>query len=81
GYNSYNGKLYANRKDTGNMRGHKCCKGDTMGVQIEAFGKEMSVVLFSRNFQPLGTRYLTLNDHSQYFPTILIENNGDPVDL
>ncbi|CAF3064750.1 unnamed protein product [Rotaria socialis] len=81
GYNSYSGKLYANRKDTGNMRGHKCYKGDTMGVQIEAFGKEMSVALFSRNFQPLGTRYLTLNDHSQYFPTILIENNGDPVDL
>ncbi|CAF3406424.1 unnamed protein product [Rotaria sp. Silwood1] len=81
GYNSYTGKLYSNRKDTGNMRGQKCTKGDTMGVEIEIFDKEMSVVLFSKNFRPIGTRYLTLHDHSQYFPTILIENNGDPVEL
>ncbi|CAF2557981.1 unnamed protein product [Rotaria sp. Silwood2] len=81
GYNSYTGKLYSNRKDTGNMRGQKCNKGDTMGVEIEVFDKEMSVVLFNKNFRPVGTRYLTLNDHSQYFPTILIENNGDPVEL
>ncbi|CAF4058119.1 unnamed protein product [Rotaria sordida] len=81
GYNSYTGKLYSNRKDTGNMHGQKCNKGDTMGVEIVVFDKEMSVVLFSKNFRPIGTRYLTLNDYSQYFPTILIENNGDPVEL
>jgi hypothetical protein len=63
------------------MLGHKCKKGDTMGVEIVVFDKEMSVVLFSKNFRPIGTRYLTLKDHSQYFPTILIESNGDPVDL
>lgn len=63
------------------MRGHRCYKGDTMGIEIVAFGKEMSVVLFTRNFQPIGTRFLTLNDHSEYFPTILIENNGDSVEL
>jgi hypothetical protein len=81
GYNSYSGKLYSNRKDIGNMRGHVCKKGDTMGVEIDVFEKERSVVLFSKNFRPIGTRYLTLNDHSQYFPTILIESNGDPVNL
>jgi hypothetical protein len=81
GYNSYSGKLYSNRKDVGNMRGHQCKKGDTMGVEIDVFEKERSVVLFSKNFRPIGTRYLTLNDHSQYFPTILIESNGDPVEL
>ncbi len=81
GYNSYTGKLYSNRKDTGNMHGHQCQKGDTMGVAIEVFDDNMSVVLFSKNFRPIGTRYLTLNDQSQYFPTILIESNGDPVEL
>ena len=81
GYNSHTGKLYTNRRDTGNMHGHQCSKGDTMGVEVEVFDKEMSVVLFSKNFRPIGTRYLTLNDHSQYFPTILIESHGDPVEL
>ena len=50
-------------------------------LKLNVFDKEMSVVLFSKNFRPVGTRYLTLNDHSQYFPTILIESNGDPVNL
>ncbi len=81
GYNSYTGKLYTNRNDAGNMQGHKCRKGDTIGVEIQVFDKEMSVVLFSKNYRPIGTRYLTLNDHSEYFPTILIESYGSPVDL
>lgn len=81
GYNSYTGKLHTNRKDTGNMQGNKCRKGDTMGVEVEVFNKEMSVILFSKNFRPIGTRYLTLNDHYEYYPTILIESNGDPVEL
>ncbi|CAF3928592.1 unnamed protein product [Rotaria magnacalcarata] len=49
-------------------------------VLLQPYGK-FKTLKMNRNFQPLGTRYLTLNDHSQYFPTILIENNGDPVDL
>lgn len=63
------------------MRGHRCRKGDTIGVEIEVFEQEMSVALFSKNFRPIGTRYLTLHDHSQFFPTIIIENGGDPVEL
>jgi hypothetical protein len=81
GYNSYTGKMYTNRKDTGNMHGHRCQRGDTMGVSVEVFDEKMSVVLFSKNFRPIGTRYLTSDDQSQYFPTILIESNGDPVEL
>ncbi len=81
GYNSYTGKLYSNRKDTGNMHGNKCRKGDTIGVEVYVFDKEMSVILFSKNFRPIGTRYLTLKNHWEYFPTILIESNGEPVDL
>jgi hypothetical protein len=81
GYDTYTGKLYSNRKDIGNMRGHRCKKGDTIGVEIEIFEKEISVALFSKNFRPIGTRYLTLRDHSQYYPTIYIENGGDPVEL
>lgn len=81
GFNSYTGKLYSNRKDVGNMRGHRCKRGDTMGVEIEMFDNEISVATFSKNFRPIGTRYLTLRDYDQYFPTILIESGGDPVDL
>jgi hypothetical protein len=81
GYNSSKGRLYSNCKDTGNMRGQKCRKGDTIGVEIQVFDKDMSVVLFSKNFRPMGTRYLTLNDQSQYFPTIFIESNGYPIEL
>lgn len=81
GYNSSTGKLYTNRNNTGNMHGNRCGKGETMGVQIEVFGEELSVVLFSKNFRPIGTRYLTLTDHSEYLPTILIESYGDPVEL
>ena len=81
GYNIFTGKLYSNRKDVGNMRGHRCRKGDTVGVEIEVFDKEMSVALFSKNFRPIGTRYLTLRDQSQFFPTILIENASTPVEL
>ncbi|CAF5205961.1 unnamed protein product, partial [Rotaria magnacalcarata] len=81
GYDTFAGKLYSNRKDVGNMRGHRCRKGDTIGVEIEVFEQEMSVALFSKNFRPIGTRYLTLHDHSQFFPTIIIENGGDPVEL
>ncbi len=81
GYNTFTGKLYSNRKDVGNMRGHRCRKGETIGVEIEVFDKEMSVALFSKNFRPIGTRYLTLRDHSQFFPTILIENASTPVEL
>ena len=81
GYNSQTGKMYTNRKDTGNMYGHQCRKGDTMGVEIEIFSEGRSVVLFSKNFRPIGTRYLTLEDHSEYLPTILIESYGNPVEL
>jgi hypothetical protein len=78
---AYTGKFYTNRKDVGNMRGHRCKQGDTIGVEIDTYDRQMSVVLFSKNFRPIGTRYLTLQDHTQFYPTILIESNGDPVDL
>ena len=81
GYNAWTGKLYSNGKDIGNMRGHRCKKGDTIGIEIEIYPKEMSIALFSKNFRPIGTRYLTLRDQSQYFPTIFIESVGEPVEL
>ncbi len=81
GYNTHTGHLYSNLKDVGNTRGHRCERGDTIGLEIDAFEKEMSVALFSKNFRPIGTRYLTLRDHSRFYPTIFIENAGDPVEL
>lgn len=81
GYNSHSGLLYSNRKELGNTRGHRCRQGDTIGVEIQTFGEEMSVVLFTKNFRPVGTRYLTLKNHQQFFPTILIDSNTESVEL
>ena len=52
-----------------------------MGVEISTFDEDMSVVLFSKNFRPIGTRYLTSGNHAQYLPTILVESDGLPVEL
>ncbi|CAF1377156.1 unnamed protein product, partial [Didymodactylos carnosus] len=81
GYHSSEGKLYYNNKDVGNMKGHVCKRGDTMGIEIEVFDKDMSVALFSKNFRPVGTRFLTLQDHSEFMPTIMIESYGEPIEL
>ncbi|CAF1350584.1 unnamed protein product, partial [Didymodactylos carnosus] len=81
GYHSLEGKLYYNSKDVGNMKGHVCKKGDTMGIEIAVFDKDMSVALFSKNFRPVGTRFLTLQDHSEFMPTIMIESHGEPIEL
>ena len=47
---------------------------------MEVFETKMSVALFTKNNQPVGTRYLTLKEHEKFFPTIaLCANRGDVV--
>lgn len=48
-----------------------------MGIEIESFKEEMSVAVFSKNFRPIGTRFLTLRDFDQFLPTIAIANSGE----
>ena len=36
----------------------------------------MSVALFSRNGLPVGTRYVTQRDHSQFLPTLALATSG-----
>jgi hypothetical protein len=55
--------------------------GDTIGVEIEVFQELMSVALFSKNGMPVGTRYLTLTDHCQFFPTIALCGNGSEMEV
>jgi hypothetical protein len=81
GYHSLSGLLYYNGGSIGNMMGQKCDMGDTIGLEMEVFEQEMSVALFTRNFKPIGTRYLTLNDHNSFLPTIAVLNEGEEVEL
>jgi hypothetical protein len=50
--------------------------GDTVGVDLSVFESSLPVVLFSKNYHPIGLRYLMANDTSQYFPTIALCGNG-----
>lgn len=55
--------------------------GDTIGLEIEVFEHNMSVALFSKNGMPVGTRYLTLKDQSQFYPTVALCGNGSSVEV
>lgn len=50
--------------------------GDTVGLDCSVFESSLPVVLFSKNYHPIGLRYLMANDPSQYFPTIALCGNG-----
>ena len=55
-----------------------------MGIEIEAFESAMSVALFSKNFEPVGTRYLTLRDHELFLPTVAVlrsASDNEPIEL
>jgi hypothetical protein len=81
GYHSDTGYLYYNGKSHGNMMGKKYGRGDAVGIEMEVFEKEMSVALFSKNFRPVGTRFLTAKNFDEFFPTIAVETNGEPVEI
>lgn len=52
-----------------------------MAIEIDSFHDEMSVVVFSKNFRPVGTRFLTLKDQDQFLPTIAISTMGEEIEL
>lgn len=82
GYFSKSGHMFYNDKSNGNMMGHRCSRGDVMAIEIDSFHEEMSVVIFSKNFRPIGTRFLTQKDLSQFLPTIAIESSsGEEIEL
>jgi hypothetical protein len=81
GYHSENGYLYYNGKSQGNMMGKKYGKGDAVGIEMEVMEKDMSVALFSKNYRPVGTRFLTAKNFEEFFPTIAVESNGEPVEI
>lgn len=51
--------------------------GDVMALEIESFNEDMSVVIFSKNFRPIGTRFLTQKDFDQFLPTVAIVSSGE----
>lgn len=81
GYNSKTGLMYYNGKYHGNMMGHKCSRGDSMALEMEVFEPDMSVAIFSKNFKPVGTRFLTLKDFDQFLPTIAVQSSGEEIEL
>ena len=48
-----------------------------MAIEIESFNEDMSVVIFSKNFRPIGTRFLTQKDLDQFLPTVAIVSSGE----
>lgn len=48
---------------------------------MEAFAKEMSVALFTKNLRPVGTAYYTQSDRSSFLPTLALCGNGCEVIL
>lgn len=81
GYHSKNGYMYYNGKYHGNMMGHKCSRGDSMALEMEVFEPDMSVAIFSKNFKPVGTRFLTLKDFNEFLPTFAVQNNGEDFEM
>ena len=81
GYHSETGYLYYNGKYQGNMMGKKYGRGDAVGIEMEVFEKDMSVALFSKNFRPVGTRFLTAKNFDEFFPTIAVESSGEPIEI
>lgn len=56
-------------------------KGDSMGLEISNFDKKMSVALFTKNFRPIGTRFLTLQDLNSFYPSIEIASSGEEIEI
>lgn len=81
GYQSRNGKIFANEKSNANTQGHQLHAGDVAGVEVYHFHPRMSVVIFTKNYVPVGTRYLTLDNMKEYFPTIAIYSIMSEVDI
>ena len=55
--------------------------GDIIGIEVQMFNPDLSTVLFIKNSRPIGTRYLSLKDPEQFFPTIALCGNGYDVEL
>lgn len=52
-----------------------------MAIEIETFDDEMSVAIFSKNYRPVGTRFLTQKDFEKFLPTIAIVSSGEEIEL
>ena len=56
--------------------------GDTIGVQVTSIDETGgSVVLFIKNDRPVGTRFLSITDPTEFLPTISLCGNGYDVEL
>lgn len=81
GYNSKTGLMWFNNKSKGNMMGHKCYKGDSMGMEMEVFEPDMSCAIFEKNHKPVGTRFLSQTNFDLFLPTISIESSGEEIEI
>ena len=52
-----------------------------MGLEMEVFEKKMSVGIFSKNFKPIGTRFLTLDNPDLFIATVAVESDGEEVEI
>ncbi|XP_078310024.1 uncharacterized protein LOC144618182 [Crassostrea virginica] len=81
GYNSRDGHMYYNKLHTGNTPGERFGEGDMVGLEVLNFDEKQSVVLFSKNWRAIGTRYVTIADLHQLLPTVTVCGNGYRVEI
>ena len=55
--------------------------GDMVGLEVLNFDEKQSVVLFSKNWRAIGTRYVTIADLHQLLPTVTVCGNGYRVEI
>jgi hypothetical protein len=60
---------------------HPLFLGDNMGIEMELFDEEMSVAIFTKNYKPVGTRFLTLKDFEYFLPTIAVVSSGEEIEI
>ncbi|XP_064628155.1 uncharacterized protein LOC135487894 isoform X2 [Lineus longissimus] len=81
GYQSRDGKMFYSDRCEANTVGHRFGQGDCVGLELEVFDHPRSIALFSKNFVPVGTRYVNQKDHSLFLPTISIFGDNNDVEL
>lgn len=79
GYESISGKCLSSHRNNANTIGKAVKEGDSFGLLVSHFGVSQSTVVFVHNNQPIATRYHFESNHSQFLPTITLENG--PVEI
>ncbi|XP_074655144.1 uncharacterized protein LOC141908822 [Tubulanus polymorphus] len=80
GYTSRDGKMWNNNQSDGNTTGRRFTSGDCVGLEVSSFD-HVPVILFNKNYQAVGTRFMTVDNLTELFPTVAVYSGGSDVDI